>query len=537
MSDRRGRGMRFRIGVAAAALIWALVWLGVGWSYMLDDALIHLRYAHNLLSDHTSTFNRDGFSIGCSSPLYLWILAAGSLVTDSLWLPKAVSVAAYAGLLGLIVWQWLRAAAPVGWLWGALLIACCGPAADRWLANGMETSLTMLLAMLAALATPSLVVAPEGTAAGDAQPLAAGRKVARYLWLCLLGFLLVASRVEAALLILAASLFLVIWRGSAPPGSASLAGRLRAFAGAAVEHSHLAVGGLAALATIWLEFGAFVSDAGLAKQSGPQSIGAAIWAILWPTATSMTFGLGLLAVWLVSLAMCGLLWPGRRVAVLAANVALPLLALGVARTGQGVVGVRYVAWLYLFQAAFNLELARLAPEAARQALATRVGRRAPLALAGLAAVVWAGATVYESRRIELVIRADGGRLVDMAADDLSALSRQKGIAYDVGFIGYLTDGVILDMNGLINGREVSRLSLEERARRFAAESPQFVFLTPDQVDHLAQWFDLRDFLVWRVYELPGTRYYLGARRSLVEEKHLAGATTPILEAVESRRRG
>ena len=67
---------RSEASALAAALAWTAGWLWFGRSAMLDDALIHLRYAHRLLQSGFFTFDGVTSSFGASSPAFVAILAA-----------------------------------------------------------------------------------------------------------------------------------------------------------------------------------------------------------------------------------------------------------------------------------------------------------------------------------------------------------------------------------------------------------------------------------------------------------------------------
>jgi hypothetical protein len=62
---------------------------------MLDDSLIHLRYAAFLHNVHHITFDGVHSSFGTSSLLYVNLLALFRGITTSVFLPKIVSTTAY----------------------------------------------------------------------------------------------------------------------------------------------------------------------------------------------------------------------------------------------------------------------------------------------------------------------------------------------------------------------------------------------------------------------------------------------------------
>ncbi len=145
--------------VAFLLLVSAFVWsTWVFWPHLLDDTFIHLRYAENFLATGQCAYNIGQPSAGSSSPLYMCILAAiGRAFPRNSWplIPKILSVVASAATITLLVIQ-----APTrsrGFSARLLAVFAVGamlavPSAARWLQDGMETSLAVLLAVCASVA-------------------------------------------------------------------------------------------------------------------------------------------------------------------------------------------------------------------------------------------------------------------------------------------------------------------------------------------------------------------------------------------------
>jgi hypothetical protein len=93
----------------------------------------------------------------------------------------------------------------------------------------------------------------------------------------------------------------------------------------------------------------------------------------------------------------------------------------------------------------------------------------------------------------------------MGQDLASALHGQLGVAADVGYISYFSQGMICDLSGLVNGPAAAALSSRQRAIQCAAQHPSFAFVDADQAGELAP---LIDFTGWRVcgqYDLGDMR--------------------------------
>jgi hypothetical protein len=142
---------RFTVLLILAGLAWLSFMLYYTRFAMLDDALIHLRYATFLHRLHFITFDGVHHSFGTSSLLYVTMLAVLCGVTSSVMLAKLVSVIFYCGVAGLIGWQ-LRSVqrASMGRrLFGGLLFIMLSAMSIRWLTDGMETSLGCLCGVFA----------------------------------------------------------------------------------------------------------------------------------------------------------------------------------------------------------------------------------------------------------------------------------------------------------------------------------------------------------------------------------------------------
>ena len=93
---------------SAAFAAWLLVWMSLSWPAMQDDALIHLRYAANLLHHHTISYNGVHQDYGTSSLLYVFLLAGLYSFFASPILPRVVSSFFHLVLFGGLVWGLTR---------------------------------------------------------------------------------------------------------------------------------------------------------------------------------------------------------------------------------------------------------------------------------------------------------------------------------------------------------------------------------------------------------------------------------------------
>ncbi len=472
----------------AAALVWLAAWLWIGHNAMLDDALIHLRYAHHFLREGFFTFNGETPSYGTSSPLYVLLLSTFLPFSSDPLLAKAVSVAGYLLLLVLAALPLLEENGfRTGW--AALLVLLIGPMSQRWLADGMETGLTG--AFVLALAAVVL-----------GKPDRWKRSI---FLLFIFGVAIVLLRVELSLVIFFAVL------GAAcilPSGQA-----LRRLA-------PLALGGLTGLALLLLIFGHVLPDTAVAKQTASIPLGEALFQMGRSTLAALSLGGGAVLLWILLLALG--LWRGSRAerwALLIANLLFPCVAVLIAARGQILHGVRHLLWIYLFLIAWNLRILSRMPDGG-PALA-RWGTAVPgkgLA-AGLMAlgVLWS----FEMPKVLAIQRDRSEILLDMRGQHLERLSGLTGAAYDIGFIAFFSRARMLDGNGLINGRDFAALPGRERMQRIGASRPDFLFLTAPQAAGLAPSLDLAAYRVchrYRSRNLDGEQVHLLALRASLMER-------------------
>jgi hypothetical protein len=465
--------------VATALAAWMLLWTYLSWPYGQDDALIHLRYADHLLHQHMVSYDGIHPSFGSSSLLYLALLTCLRAFTDSPVLPRAVSSVAHVLLFfGIAVGleRALKNAFRVVWLFAMLLLAILVmPSAVRWLDDGMETSLCLCLVALLVFALTRL--AKHG-------PTLHG-----FLWLAVLGFLLVLARVELLLLTGIAALMLF----SAQSRPASLRDKL-------LHSAAPLLGGLTAAALIVGFMHSLLPDTAVAKSAGIISWRSSLIMTASVLESSFTFGSVLVLLWLLSFSVLA----ARRFtfATLAANSLFPCVVLLAALRGQVIQGVRYLEWTVFFSVLWNvLQLAEL-PSAFPQ----RVTRFAALAAYALFAVLFLGVPV-EAHFLRPVFDARGGTLNRFRTEHLELLRDQHGIAADVGMIGYFTQAGICDPFGLVDGRDFARLSYPQRLTACAASKPDFLFASQDLIGDLLPQLGLDSWVSCGSYSFANIKYH------------------------------
>jgi len=188
-----------RVGLAVALLLaTALMWPLR--HYLTDDTFIHLQYARNLANGHGLVFNSGERVYGCTSPLWVALIANGmALGFDGLRVARMLGFLATLWSVALFLQLMRRtlqtpvpcAVATVAWAGHAWML--------RWSLSGMETPLAV------ALVLAGFVAFTEGKSWG-ARPVRTGA-----LWA-----LAALARPEAALLLGLWGVFLLVDADSRP---------------------------------------------------------------------------------------------------------------------------------------------------------------------------------------------------------------------------------------------------------------------------------------------------------------------------------
>jgi hypothetical protein len=215
----------------------------------------------------------------------------------------------------------------------------------------------------------------------------------------------------------------------------------------------------------------------------------------------MSFGMGMLFLWLITFFLVLRFRPVSLPLLLANMPFLLTLFLAILR-GQEIQGIRYLAWTLLFSALWNiLELGAAAPET--PGIERDVAGRA-LAYGLLVFILLVQPLEYALVR---PILSDRAKLMAMIPGrHLDVLEGKKGVASDVGIIGYFTKANICDISGLVDGREFARMSPDARQKICAAEKPDFLFLDQSELETFSGYMPVDDWRVCGEYAMTGFRY-------------------------------
>jgi hypothetical protein len=356
-----------------------------------------------------------------------------------------------------------------------LLLILAGPSAVRWLDDGMETSLTLCFVGILCWVTFR-----QSTRRTITWP--------QYLAFVVLAYIAVLLRTE--LILLCGLSFAILFSKALfdpQPGREENSLIPAIFSG-----SHLLLGGVLAMLFIRLTMHAFLPDTALAKSTGVTNWPVAFQVTEKVLSSSLSFGAGIVLFWVLTIVL--LLRAGRlSISNSFANLAFPILFSLAAVRGQEVQGARYFVWTVFFSILWNiLELTNTAP-----------GDRPKLqgeTLAYCFLAVLLLALPFESRLEYPMLRDRATLIKRFEADHLEALEGKRGVAFDVGQIGYFSRADICDLAGLVNGRDKARQTEAQRFAGCAASHPDFMFIATGELDEMRHLILLDDWQVCSQYD-------------------------------------
>ncbi len=93
--------------------------------------------------------------------------------------------------------------------------------------------------------------------------------------------------------------------------------------------------------------------------------------------------------------------------------------------------------------------------------------------------------------------------INLSNRDFKCLRNKNLIAIDFGMISYFSKSLILDPSGLVNGRDMAKLSIDERMEEFLKNKKiDYAFLSDEQIEELGKYLDLRNWITMGSYKFP-----------------------------------
>jgi hypothetical protein len=476
VSSPISRLYRFVVPILA---IWLVSWAILSWPGMQDDAFIHLRYADNLLRTHHITYDGVHSNYGASSLLYVGFLASLTTFSHSPNLPRLVSTCAHLLLfagLALLFLRFVPAKSNLARLLGlVMLFILVSPSAVRWLDDGMETGIAITFVALISW------IAFSESSRNSITP-------ARYLVFLIVGFLAVLLRIELILLCGIAWVMLIA-TNLFNPANPSIKDQ---FSKILLRSSHLLVGGILALVFIRIKMHFLLPDTALAKSTGIPNLHDAVSSTAIVFAGAPIFGAGLFLFWILTFILL-LRAESFSIPTLLANSIFPILFAAAVLRGQLIQGTRYFAWTFVFSILWNiLALGRLSLNQQQKPQKNWV------TYSFIAILLLA--LPYEVKAMYPVLteRADMARKFEN--QHLEIFQGKRGIALDIGYIGYFSRADICDLGNLVNGRDKAHLNLGTRMKMCIAEKPDFLFLSPGVLNELRQYTSLDDWKICDTFD-------------------------------------
>ena len=165
--------------------------------------------------------------------------------------------------------------------------------------------------------------------------------------------------------------------------------------------------------------------------------------------------------------------------------------------------------------------------------ASPIRTRVLLPLAAVAVGIW----TVDAFAFERIVRVQAQSMEAMRTRDWSALRGHTGVAWDVGYLAYFTKAPICDAQGLIDGPDFARLSLPERLRQ-CAEVADFAFVDPPRFHILTTALDMSGWRILRPLRLRPSQgpvnVYLIVAPQLAHEP-LCPASAPRVDGVDPLR--
>jgi hypothetical protein len=472
----------------ALAVLAGTVEVFVARRFLLDDALIHVRWADLLLRAGFPTADGVTRSFADSSPLYLLLTAAGLALGGSFYVTKIISLVAFGTLVALLVISAWRERHPQAQaVIVALLVLVLSPFGVKWLTDGMETGLAVLLALMLA-----------ATLDGERhRPVGAG----------VVALLCVLLRPELVALVAVTVV-----------GHVVRANRRLAMA--------TALGGLAAVAVLYGVFGTLWSDAAVAKLRYGYSLAEFLELLAGVAAGAGLLGVGLALAWLGLVAVTIRAWRAEPALLLGELSLLPVLV-AIAVRGEAVEGIRPLLPFLAFSLACGVALVR------RSVPPSPIRARVLVPLTAVAIGVW----TIDAFAFHRIVSVQARSMEAMRTRDWSALHGHTGVAWDVGYLAWFTRAPVCDAQGLIDGRAFAQLSLPERLRRCATVA-DFAFVDPARFHILTRALDMSGWRVCDRFDFAHRRgpvnVYLIVAPQLAHEP-FCPASAPRIDGVDQLR--
>ena len=475
----------WKISLILLTSITAIYGIYITRNHFLDDTFIHLRIARNIIEKGIYSFNGIKKDFSTSSPLYTTILSLGLRIWDSPYLAKTINIIFYVLNYSLISIFLLRTKNLNSLILSIFLIGFSSPLGVRWLTDGMESSLVMLFAMIIAFILYSI----NKVKAGEY------KKIFFFItfFFCSLSILL---RIEFA--------FIILWFIFSSVFTRSFSDKKLGFNNFLSRKLPLFLSLLTSFSIIYINFGSFTPDTSLAKGGLKYDLSYFAFNLIRAHVSASIFGVSLILSLFISLYSIyknsnNLNQNNQINFAYLINLSLPAIILLILIKGQMIQGIRYFIFIETFLISFNLLICN--EYYLKKFTEHKKNYRYYIYLfIPLLISPWLW------HDFDVLNKISYGRtqtFLNLSNQDLRCLNNKNLIAWDVGMIGYFSKSVILDPNGLVNGRELAKLSEDDRLNQFIENNNlDYVFVNDKQMRQVGKYLNLTKWIKLGSYSFP-----------------------------------
>ncbi len=450
---------------------WVFLWIFLFRHYFLDDSLIHLRYAENLIKTHMISYNGDFQTFGASSLLYIVLLGFFNIVWPTFYSVKIVSIIFYLMLLGSLFTFALKMRGKARISIFILIGAIISPMAIRWLTDGMETSLVSLFVLFISYISVNNLFRQSNKTI-----------------ILFSSIFLIFLRVDLFFLIgVIVSGTMLFYFFSTKKVLSGFFSSIFYVLGAAIS-----------LLIIFMIFNQILPDTAVAKTTHIPSFGSLV-SIIKASLATFLFGAFLyfaaifssFSVFKISLMNKEKYWPLFIYEINMIFFGILFIAM-TCQKGMIVHGIRHFSWLLFFFVFSNIFILQKIEEDSSNKFRKFIHRTA--------ATFVLIALPFEIFVVTKITDACSVNLLAMKNQKLEVLKNKIGVGGDIGYAGYFSQGKICDISGLVNGTENAKLHHIERIKNCMKKSPDFLFVDSEKVQAISSVSDINEWIVCYEYK-------------------------------------
>ncbi len=478
----------WKISLISICICSSIYGLLITKNHFLDDAFTHLRIARNLMENGFYSFNGITRDFSTSSPLYTTILSKGLIFWDSPYLAKLIGIVFYFFIYILTSLFFLKTVNTKSFISSIFLIGISSPMGVRWLTDGMETPIIMLFSMLLAYYFESLKIFIDNK----------NKNIDYFItyFLCTLSILL---RIEF--------IFIIIWYLMINIISNILFKDKFEYKKLFFRSSPLIFAFITSFTFIFLNFGNLTPDTSIAKAGIQYNLNYFTFSILRAHFGASLFGISLAISLLLSIYF---IFKNKKNTknirqkalinhTILINFSLPLMLLLILIKGQMIQGIRYLIFIETFLITFNL-LSFKNYDMKAFPLQIKIYKYFSFLLIPLIISPWLW---NDFKVLKKISKGRSETFINLNNRDFSCFKNKNLIAEDLGMISYFSQANIFDPAGLINGRDLAKITKDERLNQYTKNTKiDYAFLNDEQIEELKKYLDLKKWETMDSYKFP-----------------------------------